>query len=102
MKAIVETKNEKNQKIANLQFVLSVLIVVIHANCLFFNLPGEELQYVYGNNYSTYIQLFGVSPLTSLLVYFLSIALTVMIIVAIGWVLKRWLKPVFKFICGGR
>ena len=58
MKAIAETKNEKNEKIANLQFVLSILIVVIHANCLFFNLPGEELQYVYGNNYSTYIQLF--------------------------------------------
>ena len=48
----------RNVEIANIQVLLSILVVLIHADCVFINLPGEKLQYVYGPNYSTFIQMF--------------------------------------------
>ena len=49
---------QRNAAIANIQVILSILVVLIHADCVFINLPGETLQYIYGPNYSTFIQLF--------------------------------------------
>ena len=49
---------KKNISILNLQGVLSVLVLLIHAASLNINLPGRELQTVYGFNYSTFIQMF--------------------------------------------
>ena len=49
---------QKNAKIANLQFILSIMIVMIHSANVFINLPGNEMQYVFGRNCSTFIQLF--------------------------------------------
>lgn len=49
---------KKNLKIANLQFLLSIMIVLIHSITIFINLPGKELQYIYGPNISTFIQIF--------------------------------------------
>ena len=48
----------RNAKIANIQFVLSILIVMIHANSVFINLPGSQTQYVYGTNWASFVQLF--------------------------------------------
>ena len=45
-------------KITNIQFLLSIFIVFIHANTTFMNLPGNELQYVFGLNVSTFVQVF--------------------------------------------
>lgn len=50
--------NKKNSKIANIQFLLSIFIVFIHANTTYINLPGKELQYVFGLNVSSFIQVF--------------------------------------------
>lgn len=47
-----------NVTIANIQVLLSTLVVLIHGGSIFINLPGKSLQYVYGYNYSTFIQLF--------------------------------------------
>lgn len=55
MKQVTLTRNDK---IANVQFVLSIMIVLIHAMTVFVNLPDNETQYVFGVNYSAYIQLF--------------------------------------------
>lgn len=49
---------KRNNKISNIQFVLSILIVLIHSSCLFINLPGKETQSVFGVNFATFIQLF--------------------------------------------
>ena len=54
----MKTLVNKNAKIANIQFVLSILIVVIHANSVFINMPGSDLNYVYGANWASFIQLF--------------------------------------------
>lgn len=49
--------NKRNNRISNLQFILCTLVVFIHANTLFINLPGEDLQYVFGPNAVSFIQL---------------------------------------------
>ncbi len=48
----------KNIALANLQFVLSIMVVLIHAQTVFINLPGKELQCIYGANVPTFIQMF--------------------------------------------
>lgn len=50
--------SEKNIKIANIQFLLSVMVVLIHSMTIFINLPGKETQYIYGKNITTFIQIF--------------------------------------------
>ena len=52
------TIKAKNAKIANIQFLLSVMVVFIHATTIFVNLPDNSLQYIYGRNFSTFIQIF--------------------------------------------
>ena len=49
---------KKNTALANLQFLLSIMVVLIHSQTVFINLPGKELQSVYGWNASTFIQMF--------------------------------------------
>lgn len=48
----------KNAKIANYQFLLSIMVVLIHSSSIFINLPGSRLQYVFGENWATFIQVF--------------------------------------------
>lgn len=50
--------SKKDFRISNIQFVLSVLIVLIHSSCLFINLPGKEMEMIYGVNFASFIQLF--------------------------------------------
>lgn len=50
--------SRKNAKIANIQFILSILVVLIHSMTVFINLPGSETQYIYGKNITTFIQIF--------------------------------------------
>jgi fucose 4-O-acetylase-like acetyltransferase len=52
------TASKRNPKIANIQFLLSVLVVLIHGVTIFINLPGSETQYIYGKNFSTFLQIF--------------------------------------------
>lgn len=54
----MELKKQKNSKISNYQFILSVLVVLIHSMTIFINLPGHATQYVYGTNFSTFFQIF--------------------------------------------
>lgn len=49
---------KRNYKISNSQFILSILIVLIHASCLFMNVPGQDLQMIFGPNLAAFIQLF--------------------------------------------
>lgn len=51
---------KRNYKISNIQFILSILIILIHASCLFINLPGKEMYSIFGVNFATFIQLFFV------------------------------------------
>ena len=51
-------EGKRNYKITNCQFILSIFIVLIHASCLFMNVPGKELQTVFGFNVASFIQLF--------------------------------------------
>ena len=45
-------------KLTNLSWICAVLVVIIHAGTYAANLPGAELQTVYGMNYATFLQLF--------------------------------------------
>lgn len=45
-------------KITNIQFLLSIFIVFIHAGSTAINLPGSETKYVFGMNISTIVQTF--------------------------------------------
>lgn len=48
----------RNSKIANVQFLLSLMVVLIHATTTNINLPDKELQSVAGMNYASFIQYF--------------------------------------------
>ena len=50
---------QRNNKITNSQFILCILIVLIHSSCLFMHVPGNpELQMVFGTNWASFVQLF--------------------------------------------
>ena len=50
---------QRNNKITNSQFILCILIVLIHSSCLFMHVPGnQELQMVFGANWASFVQLF--------------------------------------------
>lgn len=48
----------KNAKISNIQFVFALMVVLIHAATIFINLPGKDLEYIFGENASTFVQIF--------------------------------------------
>lgn len=45
-------------KISNIQFILSIMIVVLHSATYVVNLPGQGMVSIYGRNLATWIQLF--------------------------------------------
>ncbi len=47
-----------SDKIANLSWICSILVVLIHAGTYAFNIPGSETATIYGKNISTFIQMF--------------------------------------------
>ncbi len=51
-------KKYTSDKIANLSWICSILIVLIHATTYAVNLPGQATASVYGKNLSTFVQMF--------------------------------------------
>ncbi len=47
-----------SDKIANLSWICSILVVLIHATTYAFNLPGAQTGTIYGKNVSTFVQMF--------------------------------------------
>ncbi len=51
-------KKYTSDKIANLSWFCSILVVFIHAGTYAFNLPGAQTATIYGKNVSTFVQMF--------------------------------------------